>query len=890
MTCPQVIKKRKPESNGPHHRYSMGEAFTAILPTFLSTLMVTMFDGLVERLQQMMARQDGVKNIPQKRALEILQAGQRRLSERIREMSSEEQFYYAYTFHSLTKSLVGYRGSLEQLEAAAETRMLVSLLVGIAHSPEEGVSEGRIGSDVVLAVIPAFSSLVHEGGVVLLQNPTVLEAFQEFDAGFDLPLNTTENSKSGRAWGNKDEGIETKKVEKVNCEDEETETEKVEKVGSEEAPVESGTSTIGSVMQRASKEIALLINGVKGRNSDLNASEADNAEEDIRRSSESVGHVLTDRPVPISEVSQPTSQLQRSHWSTGEISTMVLHEQDGRDSHLTSLFVFIAFLKLRKLKFFRRECRDGYKSVAHSEIDLTSGMVVASVAGPRWVSFGRNVRDRQTTIEDDLLWSSRDASDCCAEDEGLNHFKVAMQSASPPVESAGVIPPGFQHKCSRSNPLPPPRPPPSTSWCWKRRLESVTDPQQYICTASQEALEELDPECQETICHAIASVFGAHTAVTLIHLLHNSVSPTLFGVQDKHGNTPLHNAAIAGDAMIARKLVVLRPSAVCVRNHDCLTPLDIALDHGNDEMVECVLGEWVQSAPHNPSVIQLLESCLVKALKNGYTHFLQLVLQLRTEHGLAIDFECTDSSGHTAWHYLKQAAPAVRAVVAELLQESDLQQPLLGRLLKSLNTGTCQQSPLETSRHDTTDIVHRCTTALEIRLRVSSSSEVEEFGVLPSSENCHDDSYQVVTGVIQHPLVTGKENFVAKTKTDGDNLTTANEMEYTSSQQMSSSGCVLLQAVPLNEDTSRDQRTRRPQQYSHPCTDSLTSSAPSDSCLPQKSPVPASRKRQRHKAEQRISLNTSSSPSSSDTTEPSQRRPRESMKACFKSSSYILRM
>ena len=435
---------------------------------------------------------------------------------------------------------------------------------------------------------------------------------------------------------------------------------------------------------------------------------------------------------------------------------MALHELEGRDIQATvpeedqdmEFQKNIVSLCVRRLKFFRRERRDGYKSVAHTEIDLTSGMVVDSAAGPRWVSFGRNVRDRQITIEDDLLWklvSSRDASDCCAEDEGLNHLKEATQSASPPVESAGVIPPGFQHKCSRRYPLPPPRPPPSTSWCWKRLLESVTDPQQYIRTATPATLEALDSECHETICHAIARAFGTDPAVTLIHLLINNVSPLLFGVQDKYGNTPLHNAATAGNAAIARELVVLRPSAVCVRNHDCLTPLDIALDHRNDEMVECLLRELVQYAPDNSSVIRLLEYCLMKSLENGYTHFLQLILQLRTEHGLAIDFECTNSCGHTAWH---QAAPAVRAVVAELLQESDLRQPLLGRLLNSLSFDACPHSPLEISR-DPAAIDHRDTTLPS----TSDSEESDADSTASIPESSEEDQGNVDSTTAATPLV-----------------------------------------------------------------------------------------------------------------------------------------
>ena len=89
------------------------------------------------------------------------------------------------------------------------------------------------------------------------------------------------------------------------------------------------------------------------------------------------------------------------------------------------------------------------------------------------------------------------------------------------------------------------------------------------------------------------------------------------------------------------------------------------------------------------------------------------------------------------------------------------------------------------------------------------------------------------------------------------------------SQLLTNSGSAtdISQSSDETTDTTsvEDQRMRRPQQYSHPYTGSITSSASSDSSLPQKLPVPESRKKQRHKAEQRISLNTPSSPSSSDT-------------------------
>ena len=240
-------------------------------------------------------------------------------------------------------------------------------------------------------------------------------------------------------------------------------------------------------------------------------------------------------------------------------------------------------------------------------------------------------------------------------------------------------------------PPPRPQPPPPTSWCWKRRLESLTNVHAYVSSAGRTALEELDTECQETICHAIACVFRADNAVSLIGTLFNNnvLSHELLGVQDKHGNTPLHNAVMSGDAVIVREFVRLNLPAIFIMNYEHATPLDIAVSHRNNEVVECLLKICVASDPHSTRSIQLLQTSLLKAMKVGYTHYLKILLELHSQHSLAIDFECTDCNGYTAWHYLKQREPRVRAAAVELLKDSDLQLTLRCRLLRFLNADSC---------------------------------------------------------------------------------------------------------------------------------------------------------------------------------------------------------
>ena len=176
-------------------------------------------------------------------------------------------------------------------------------------------------------------------------------------------------------------------------------------------------------------------------------------------------------------------------------------------------------------------------------------------------------------------------------------------------------------------------------------------------------------------------------------------------------------------------------------------------------------------------------------------------------------------------------------------------------------------------------------------------NEVEPPLPAPKPLAVGEPSLELALAEIRRQLKEEQDNAVAKLregmKEEYENLVTEREMKLTAevvklkeansilvaklqrhtgfehSQQLTNGESATDISQSSDETTDKtsveDQRTRRPLQYSHPCTGSITSSAPSDSSLPQKPPVPASRKRQRHKAEQRISLNRPSTPSISDT-------------------------
>ena len=261
---------------------------------------------------------------------------------------------------------------------------------------------------------------------------------------------------------------------------------------------------------------------------------------------------------------------------------------------------------------------------------------------------------------------------------------------------------------------PPPQPP--VSWCWKKRIDklSVADLLHFTQEANIIALTELDTECHETICHAIVSEITAPSSFTLIHALHER-SQCFFSTQDKNGDIPLHIAVVSGHIMVVKQLVDLHPAAVHILNNRHATPLDIAIDLKHHNVIDCLLRGVVQQDPHSTSTVQLLQSCLLKAMKTGYTHCLQVLLQLQSEYGLTIDFECTDSDGHTAWYYLKQKEHSVQASVVNILRSSSPSDFLLlcklfrmkildirmfPQLLQQDNTDTCRSNGTYTPQND----------------------------------------------------------------------------------------------------------------------------------------------------------------------------------------------
>ena len=823
--------------------------------------MFALFTSAITKLQENFLWEDKGK-LPQKRALFFLQAGQQRLVDRIFAMSSEEHLFYAHMIHTLRKSLIVHELSLEQLESSLETHTLTHLLLGMAGAP----GEGPLDNDLFLTVVPVLSSVIHEGGLVLYSHPTLMEAFQRLDKAFDLEgtrlLHEREDEETEKSEDQDVHLVEGISVDgrkrppsslsqsQGNCNGQLNEF-KLDSDGS--------IKTVGSnAVTETTRTVSFCTSGTDRSEGVFHSTEGNGPLESpgLRTSSTSHDSLNTTARSNEWETEQALKQAFLVH--SKSVKKLKLLRVEGRDGYkcIARTEVDLSHnliegttdgLELKSFEYcvnrpttIEREqafcstlpnhhtdseygadpalreylVKDLKKRYMVEEEGLLSAPLAADESTCWQVDHGgRAMMEDMGATEEECVVTDMQASPDLTEDpeKGRQEMVIGKYHLLEAQKWQQATPILYINQRSNAIPNRPPQPPPSSSWCWKRRLESVADVLHYVKTASQATLEELDSECQETICHAVASVYSAETAVNVIQILNNNVSPTLFEVQDRHGNTPLHNAVTAGDVIVAQEFMILHPSAMCKINHEGNTPLDIAVDHRNDEIVDYLLRGCVSSDPHNTATVRLLESSLPTAMKNGYIHFLNIVLELHSRYSLAIDFESTDSHDHTAWHYLSQAAPTVRATVAERLWNSSLSQSLVGRLVKAL--GINRSSPLSIvhSRASTHVILHPSssvdTPLLEgllcgdMAVEDSAVGSDEAFG--PESE-CDEVSLsgELVQEEVSHSASpTLPTSFGNKAENGADSTTEVNVMLESSTQQ------TLTNEGDVMEPTSTSQST-----------------------------------------------------------------------------------
>ena len=538
----------------------MSESLRSVLPGYLLMVVSSMLNDLATELQKM-SNDDGKDNSPLKQALHLLTAGQQNISDRVlHELSLEEQLSYVYTIHSLAQSLIGYRGSLEELQSSPLVASLIILLLGLG-SPQESGSGQEVSQEVLSVGVFAFSSMVYEKGVMLVPNPIVMEALQFIDESSDYSLKYLTHTLKYKSTH-----LEIEGQEPGNTLDEEVNS----KLG-------KGTALLSFYKSK----ILLLSKNLKGK---------------------------------------------------------IAEAKDGHKNPALQDGDYLYYLPTMKIGIVAQET---HSPTSIPDVSLTHMGIMKQVDVGGQEALGHDCIVRKKCLR----------IDC------------------------------FPAPCS-DQVIPPPKP--RTSWCWKRRLESlsVANVQHFIKKASLTTLKELDTECHETICHAIVSVFKGSSAVSLIRALHKR-SVIQFHVLDKNGDTPLHKAVNIRDLMVVKELFDLHSAAVYIENSTCYTPVDIAMHNNYDEVVECLVRSTVEYDPHSTCSVQLLQSCLIKSMKIGYTKYLKMLLQLCSEHVLTIDFECTDSDGCTAWHYLAQKELTVQHDVVDILCYSAFGHSLLHKLFRN---------------------------------------------------------------------------------------------------------------------------------------------------------------------------------------------------------------
>ena len=802
------MKKSKRVGNERCLKYELSEGLRPVLPGYLESVLFPMLSGVITELMVIGSQQDMVNNSPHKRALAVLRENQQHLHDHIiHDMSSEEQLYYANMIHSLSMSLAEYQGSLDQLELSSELHALVTLLLTIGHSPDEDMCKWILGDDIFSLVALAFAAFVFENGVSIVQNPTIMLAFERVDINYDtikLVLNDkTKKDESTKLSFTSDPPTFNEKEDEV---DKQQDSVVESKGGSHPTLLKQLAFPSQRVLARFGK-----LPGGRDRSEKTEFLEAVNGD-DLLVNTSTGPNILS---------FESSSSTQTTIWNEQSVGYVV------------------------------NPVVEHHRKMGSESADRTEGDDVNSDN-----EFDHLVRLRN------LGWVKTVLS-------------VGLKTAQPLVE---LKTDPTQHKSQCSLPPAPPPPTPSNLWCWKRLLKPVPNVYHYIKNTSQLALEELDTECQETICHAIASDFRTNVAVLLLQMLYNNVSPSLFGAQDKHGNTPLHNAVMSGDLMVVKELVALYPSAIFTQNVELTTPLDIAVTQRNDEVVVCLMRECVKSDPRCSSRVKFLQSGLEKAMKDDYTHYLTTLLQLRSEYGLAIDLE---SANHD-----KQTAHTVEVVDSS--HPVTCRKPNCGDSLPQVknknpvHVALDVKSQTNPALHDVESQTSMCHPAGEAK--PPATEENLKLPAMIEKSSRKIDNLELE----KRALLNEKLNECSSYEPQQD----------PQSQPTSLSGCECVNpTAPLLPDafpdctsateSSEKEGIEKPLRYQQSFTDSVTS--PSRSPSPKRRPVSRRMKRVRKRARSRIYRHRHSTSSGSDGRDHCERRPprpRETVSRALESPSY----
>ena len=167
----------------------MKEELVYVRPGYLTTLVSRLLIGVEAQGLSQGSQKCPEKFLPHlgndnlKHVLEMLRISQQSLSDVVHRLSPEQQLLSVFLIYSLHKSLIGFTGSLEQLQQSPEVAALAALLLDLMECPGQVDSDQSYSQDILPVIIYAMSSMIYENGLVFLQHPLIMEAMEGEEGG-----------------------------------------------------------------------------------------------------------------------------------------------------------------------------------------------------------------------------------------------------------------------------------------------------------------------------------------------------------------------------------------------------------------------------------------------------------------------------------------------------------------------------------------------------------------------------------------------------------------------------------------------------------------------------------------------------------------------------------
>ena len=597
--------------------------------------------------------------VPLKQTLSKVRSMQERLQETIQQMSPAEQLAFVHDVHTLNVALMDYH-SLEQLQQSSEVAKLAAVVLGMGQPQSPGY-EHLLSHDFFSSFVNALATTLDSHGILFPHQPHVMEALQALAKGgresrkpqYHVTVPTT--SPEAEALANEDN-------ENLDEKDEHFIESREQSVFNDDTKPEPTITPFHSA-------IAALYSIDKQESSDDIIYRMLVGEPRDRYKGSGVGSAFNGKEVEI------------------YVHTLYIGDKAITDP----------FCKMGCGADLKDGLRVGEKSVL-CKFKLQKNSTEKVPYFPSQIDKPPGLLERQMCLEKDYH-----SPPFCAEVriclEIVEQNGTLSELVSVINNSSGVFSHIPEYSCKYG--VSPPSPPTPPSWCWSRRLQglSLINVRYFLCNGSASSVQELDTECNETVCHAAVHVFPDERVLPFLRIL-ESRKFDVFIHRDKNGNVPLHIAVSTGNIEAVKMLTEISYKAIKIANCEGATPIDLAFNSNQNGIVAYLLDQMLTVYPKCPDNIELLQSLLLRAMKKGHTEYLRILLKLQSQYEIAINFNCTDSDGHTAWFYVKKLSSLVHEKVKDVLDDSNLEPELKASIKAQFMTKVSGQDECTATSED----------------------------------------------------------------------------------------------------------------------------------------------------------------------------------------------